>query len=83
MIREIVIPTENSYTLLLPDEFIGKKVEVIAFELEESISTELLDDQHSMLEVEDRLQRIQSALKGYTFNSGGYKFDRDEANDYD
>ncbi len=31
MIREIIVPTENSYILNLPDNLIGKKVEVIAF----------------------------------------------------
>ena len=31
MIRQIIIPTQNSYLLHLPDNLIGKKVEVIAF----------------------------------------------------
>lgn len=31
MIREIIIPTQNTYILHIPDSFIGKNVEVIAF----------------------------------------------------
>jgi hypothetical protein len=33
MIRQIIIPTQNSYTINLPNEMIGKEVEVIAFEI--------------------------------------------------
>ncbi|MBX2932452.1 MAG: hypothetical protein KF781_10965 [Chitinophagaceae bacterium] len=38
MIRQIVVPTQNNYTLELPDEMVGKKVEVIAFEIETGIT---------------------------------------------
>ena len=31
MIRQLIIPTQNTYLLKLPDELIGKTVEVIAF----------------------------------------------------
>eukprot|EP01034_Spumella_vulgaris_P003567 gene3567-4582_t len=34
LIREIIVPTDNTYLLKLPDEMIGKQVEVIAFEVE-------------------------------------------------
>jgi hypothetical protein len=34
-IREIVIPENNKIELTIPDNFIGKKIEVLAFELEE------------------------------------------------
>ena len=35
MIREIVKPEGNTYILNLPDEMVGKTLEVIAFEIEE------------------------------------------------
>ena len=38
LIREIIFPTENTYTLHLPEEMIGKQVEIIAFEIEKAIS---------------------------------------------
>ena len=31
MIREIIVPTQNTYLLHLPDNLIGKNVEVITF----------------------------------------------------
>ena len=34
-IREIVVPENNKIELTIPDNFIGKKIEVLAFELEE------------------------------------------------
>lgn len=34
MIRQIIVPTSNSYVLNLPDELVGKEVEVLAFELQ-------------------------------------------------
>lgn len=37
LIRKIIVPTGNSYVLTLPDEMIGKRVEVIAFELNKDI----------------------------------------------
>ncbi len=49
MIRQIVVPTQNNYTLELPDEMIGKKVEVIAFELETGI-TEPIDRKRTFAE---------------------------------
>ncbi len=36
LIREIIYPTENNYTLRLPDEMVGKQVEVIAFEIKKT-----------------------------------------------
>ncbi len=35
MIREIIVPTQNTYVLHLPDNLIGKNVEVIAFSNED------------------------------------------------
>ena len=36
MLRQIVVPTQNFFTLQLPSEYIGKQVEVIAFEVNEN-----------------------------------------------
>ena len=43
LVREIIYPTENNYTLRLPDEMIGKQVEVIAFEIEKMPKKEVSD----------------------------------------
>jgi len=40
MYREIIIPTEKSHSIELPPSLYGKKVEVIAFEIEATIKTQ-------------------------------------------
>ena len=35
MYREIIIPTNTTQTIEIPEEFIGKQVEIIAFAIEE------------------------------------------------
>jgi len=73
MIREIVKPEGNTYLLQLPDEMIGKTVEVIAFEIEEKVT---VNPQKSLIELKEE-------LKGLTVNMKDFKFDRDEANNYE
>ncbi len=34
MLRQIIMPDNNSVTLQLPDDLVGKTVEIIAFEIE-------------------------------------------------
>ena len=34
-IREIIVPANNKLELIIPDHFIGKTIEVLAFEIEE------------------------------------------------
>jgi len=77
MLRQIVVPTDNSFTIHLPDEMIGKTVEVIAFEIKET-ATSL-----TYPEANTKIIQLNDALEGYTVNSNGYKFDRQDANEYD
>jgi hypothetical protein len=73
LIREIITPTSNSYVLNLPDEMIGKQVEVIAFEIE---SKEVSDK-------EAKMKRLDESLFDLKVDLANFKFDRDEANNYD
>ena len=73
LVREIIYPTENNYTLRLPDEMIGKQVEVIAFEIEKTPKKFIKND----------LKEIQDIFKGNRINLSNFKFDRDEANNYE
>jgi len=80
MIREIVEVAEDTITLKLPEDLVGKKVEVIAFEIEETkINTGV--------ETFDREQRLKDIRERYAqlprISHENYKFDRDEANDYE
>ena len=35
-IREVVVPKNNKIELTIPDHFIGRRIEVLAFEMEDS-----------------------------------------------
>lgn len=73
LIREIIYPTENNYTLRLPDEMIGKQVEVIAFEI----------GKMSPKVVSDKMERLSKSLDNLKIDLSNFKFNRDEANDYE
>ncbi|WP_259068275.1 hypothetical protein HDF24_08700 [Mucilaginibacter sp. X4EP1] len=78
MIRTIVKSNNNKLTLNLPDDLVGKMIEVIAFSVDDMTAG---NEELSSKEV--RVANLKSKLKHFTFNSGGYKFDRDEANNYE
>jgi len=78
MIRTILKSNRNSLTLELPDGLVGKIIEVIAFSVED---TKIIAKDNTPKEA--RVAALRDKLKNFTFNSGGYKFDRDEANDYE
>ncbi|MBE9461752.1 hypothetical protein ACFP1I_31030 [Dyadobacter subterraneus] len=73
LIREIIVPTDNTYLLKLPDEMIGKQVEVIAFEIEA----------RPAIDIEERRKRLHESLADLKVDLSNFKFDRDEANNYD
>ena len=73
LIREIIYPTENNYTLRLPDEMIGQEVEIIAFRIEKTPKKSIEND----------LKDIQDIFKNNRVDLKDFKFDRDEANNYE
>lgn len=79
MLRQIVTPADSTLTLQLPPEMIGKTVEVIAFELNEANGAAPDDDADKL----KRLARIQNITKNSLVDLSNFKFDRDEANNYD
>jgi hypothetical protein len=72
-VRKIIVPTSTSYVLTLPDEMVGKQVEVIAFEVGPKIP----------LETENRMKKINDSLLNLKVDLTNWKFDRNEANNYD
>lgn len=74
MIRELIKPTDNKYTLNLPDEMIGKTIEVLAFEID---SKNELPEVATLQDIEERYSRYP------IISHENYQFDRDEANDYE
>jgi len=78
MIRTILKSDKNSLTLELPDDLVGKTIEVIAFSIEDAKEkiTKPVSNKSKAVAFKDN-------LADFTFNSGGYKFDRTDANDYE
>ena len=77
MLRQIVVPEKNTFILQIPDEMIGKKVEVLAFEIDEATA---VDKNKTTAE---RIIAIERSLDGYRMDLTDFKFNRDEANDYE
>lgn len=75
MIRTIVKSNDNKLTLDPPDDLVGKMIEVIAFSADDMTT---VSDKQSSKEV--RVADLKNKLRHFNFNSGGYRFDRDEAN---
>ena len=74
MLREIITTAKSSVTLKLPEEMIGKTVEVIAFEINE---------EKNLLTKAQRVKQIEELTNNYLVDLSGFKFDRNEANNYD
>lgn len=77
MIRQIIIPTSNTYTLELPDELLGRKVEVLAFEVDNELVITLPDNEAV------KFSKASDIFKDCRVDLTNYKFDRDAANTYE
>jgi hypothetical protein len=42
MIRKIIIPQSTTITLALPDDYVGKEVEIIVFSLDEAANSAII-----------------------------------------
>ncbi|AYL93886.1 hypothetical protein [Mucilaginibacter celer] len=76
MIRIIMTPDKNCLTIKLPDSLVGKTIEVIAFEIDQIEETIIADQKKK------RIEDINKALNKHRVDLTGFKFDRDEANNY-
>ena len=77
MLREIITPQNPVVTVRLPDEMVGKTIEVIAFEIDSEIAK---TDSSTK---EERLKRIEELTASSLVDLSNFKFNRDEANNYD
>lgn len=68
MIRTIVTPEEQRLTLMLPENFLGKQIEVIAFIVEEAIVKSKKKVNFTILDIPEEYKTT-------------YKFNREEANE--
>jgi hypothetical protein len=68
MIRTIIKAKKNYLTIQLPNEYVGKQLEVIAFMLDE--------------EKEENKSEIKNvSFDAVSLDTRGFKFNRDEANE--
>jgi hypothetical protein len=70
MYRAIITPKETTLTIELPDQLVGKSVEVIAFEIE-----------NQSLRKKPTKKEINLFYATYQVDMKGFKFNRDEANE--
>lgn len=69
MYREIITSADKKQTIELPDDFVGKKVEIIAFPVEEAKSHQ------------DKTKIAFKFWRSHSIDMSDFKFDRDEANE--
>ncbi len=74
MIREIITRANSNVTLHLPKEMVGKTVEVIAFEI---------NGENDVPDKAKRISQIEELTKSTLIDLSNFKFDRNEANNYD
>jgi hypothetical protein len=81
MYRQIFTPTEanNLIPVTIPKEWYGMNVEVIVFPVAHSFPV----DNNNADTIKKNRKRREEMLKKYSFDMSGFKFNRDEANDYD
>jgi hypothetical protein len=68
MIRTVLTPDNHRVTLLIPDKYIGKEVEVLVFASDELVSDVALPVK-------------KATFDSISLNTSGFKFNRDEANE--
>jgi hypothetical protein len=73
MLREIITSAETNVTIHLPNDMVGKTVEVIAFEI---------NNESTAITPSQRLSQIEALTKNTLVDISGFRFDRDEANNY-
>lgn len=79
MLRQIIKPLESNFTIQLPNDLLGKTVEIIAFEITEQSGA---DEINTDIAKKMRLKRIEDLTKDKLVDLSNFKFSRDEANDY-
>lgn len=75
MIREIAKPAGKTYTLNLPDDMIGKTVQVIAFEIEKN--ADAVGSPKNMADIKSKFSKHPA------ISHENYQFNRDAAHDHE
>jgi len=73
MYTEVIIPSQTTIILTLPEEMVGKKISIKAEEID-NITNE---------NIAGRRVKLQSIFADCNIDLKNFKFDRNEANDYE
>ncbi|MDR2233785.1 MAG: hypothetical protein LBE56_11805 [Tannerella sp.] len=84
MYRQIFVSPTGNLTLTIPQSWYGQQIEVIAFPIDEMLNTSITDVLMSERIAENRKKREENSRKyAVSFSSLGFKFNREDANNYD
>jgi hypothetical protein len=70
MLRQVMVPSEKDSTISIPAEFYGTEVEILVFPTNHKKESQNSDS-------------IDAIFDKHLFSLANFKFDRDEANDYE
>ena len=82
MIRQQIIPQQRQYVIQFPEEMIGKPATIIAYSTTEDFSA-LAPEQNYTDQQPENKEELLAYLRKTGFYANGWKFDRNEANNYD
>ncbi|QJD97733.1 hypothetical protein HH214_18555 [Mucilaginibacter robiniae] len=68
MVRTVITPNKQIISFEIPQSYVGKEIEVIAFTKDEGINT-------------DQSAKKKVSFTALSFDTRNYKFNRDEANE--
>ena len=66
MIKTIAIPQNNSYNLAIPNDYIGKKIEILVYALDELAVQNIA---HKKIKLSDKYKGIISKEQGQDLNN--------------
>ena len=72
--RQIFTPNVENINISIPHEWRGMNIEVIAFPVKNT---------EKQMSVEEKRKKRKELLDKYSIDLSDFKFNRDEANDYD
>jgi len=70
MLRQILIPSKENSTISIPAEFYGTEVEVLMFPFRD-------------VKINQNSNDINDIFDKYLYSFGNFKFNRDDANNYE
>jgi hypothetical protein len=80
MYRQVFTPNERNNAVVIPREWYGEKIEVIVFPI---VGSSRKVESRAIPFRNQRLQEIRSITNDIRIDLSNFKFNRDEANNYD